>query len=211
VCSSDLGARKIRDARLDSGEPKVGPLALPGTYTVKVTVDGQSQTTTLVVKQDPRLRVPAGDLAEQVKLALAIRDDISRLTMVVERLRALEKQAHERADLLKEDPKAAPLVRAVLALAAKCEALEGEMHNPKAEIVYDILAQRGGSRLYSRLSPLMSWVVDGDGAPTQGARQVYADQRKELDGYEVRFKAILADDLAAVNRQAASLGFAFIQ
>jgi photosystem II stability/assembly factor-like uncharacterized protein len=205
------GARKIRDARLDNGDPKLGPMVLPGTYTVKVTVDGQSQTTTLVVKQDPRVTVPLSDLAEQVKLSLAIRDDISRLTGVVERLRALEKQAHERAGLLKDDPKAAPLVKAVLDLTAKCETLEGEMHNPKAEIVYDILAQRGGSKLYSRLSPLMSWVVEGDGAPTQGAREVHAAQRKELDGYEARFQAILANDLAAVNRQAASLGFAFIQ
>ncbi len=205
------GARKIRGARLDNGDPKTGPLVLPGTYTVKVTVDGQSQTTTLVVKQDPRVTVPAGDLSAQVKLALAIRDDISRLTGMVERLRALERQAHERADLLKGDPKAAPLVKAVLDLAAKCETLEGEMHNPKAEVVYDILAQRGGAKLYSRLSPLMLWVVEGDGGPTQGARQVYEEQRKELDGYEVRYQAVLTSDLAAVNRQAASLGFAFIQ
>jgi hypothetical protein len=133
------------------------------------------------------------------------------LTGMVDRLRLLAKQAHERADLLKGEPKAAPLVKAVLDLAAKCETLEGEMHNPKAEVAYDILAQRGGTKLYSRLSPLMSWVVEGDGAPTQGARQVYADQRKELDGYEVRYQAILATDLAAVNRQAASLGFTFIQ
>ena len=157
------------------------------------------------------MTVPEADLAEQVALALAIRDDISRLTGMVERLRAIEKQARERADLLKGDPKAAPLVKAVLDLAAKCEALEGELHNPKAEIVYDILAQRGGTKLYSRLSPLMSWVAEGDGAPTQGARQVYAEQRKELDGYQGRYQAILDNDLAAVNRQAASLGFAFLQ
>jgi photosystem II stability/assembly factor-like uncharacterized protein len=205
------GAKLIPGAKLDNGDPKTGPLVLPGTYTVKLTVDGQSQTAAFVVKQDPRVKVPAADLAGQVTLALAIRDDISRLASTVERLQSIGKQAHERAGRLKGEPKAAPLVKAVLDLAARCEALEGEMQNPKAEVVYDILAQRGGTRLYSRMSPLMSWVVEGDGAPTGGDRQVYAEQRKELDGYLARFQAILDNDLAAINLQAASLGVAFIQ
>jgi photosystem II stability/assembly factor-like uncharacterized protein len=205
------GAKLIQGAKLDNGDPKTGPLVLPGTYTVKLTVDGQSRTAALVVTQDPRVTVAPADLAEQVTLALAIRDDISRLTATVERLQSIEKQARARADRLKDDPKAAPLVESVRGLLARCENLEGEMQNPKAKVVYDILAQRGGAKLYSRMSPLMSWVVEGDGAPTEGDRQVYAAQRKELDGYQVRFQAILDNDLAAVNRQAASLGFAFIQ
>lgn len=205
------GATLIPGAKLDNGDPKTGPLVLPGTYTVKLTADGQSQTATVVVKQDPRVKVPTADLAEQVTLGLAIRDDISRLASTVERLQSIEKQARERAGLLKKDPKAAPLVQSVRDLLARCEALEGEMQNRKAEVVYDILAQRGGSRLYSRMSPLMSWVVEGDGAPTEGDLQVYAEQRKELDGYLARFQAILDHDLPAINRLAASLGVAYIQ
>ncbi len=205
------GATLVPGAKLDNGDPKTGPMVLPGTYTVKIAVDGRSESTPLVVRQDPRVTVPTADLAAQVDMALAIRDDISRLSATVVRLQSLEKQAHERAALLEGDAKAAPLVKAVLDLAAKCEALEGDMQNPKATVVYDILAQRGGTKLYSRLSPLMTWVVEGDGAPTQGDREVYAEQRKELDGYQARFQAILDQDLAAVNRLASSLGFAFIQ
>ncbi len=205
------GAEKIRGAKLDAGDPKTGPLVLPGTYTVRITVDGQSQTETLVVKQDPRVKVSTADLAEQVTLALAVRDDISRLTAMVDRLRTIARQAHERVDTLKSDPKATPLVQAVSDLAARCEALEGQLHNPTAEIVYDILAQRGGTKLYSRLSPLLAWIVEADGAPTEGVRQVYEEQRKELAGYETRFHALVDNDLAAVNRQAASLGIGFIQ
>ena len=47
--------------------------------------------------------------------------------------------------------------------------------------------------------------ASGDGAPTQGVRAVYADQRRELDGYEAELRAILAADVAALNRRAREL------
>ena len=54
------------------------------------------------------------------------------------------------------------------------------MHNSKAEITYDLLAQKGGARLYSTLGTVYGTVVDTDVAPTQGAREVYAEATKEL-------------------------------
>jgi photosystem II stability/assembly factor-like uncharacterized protein len=205
------GAEKIKGGKLDAGEPKTGPLVLPGTYKATLTVDGESKSATMVVKQDPRLTVPAADLASQVSLALSVRDDITRLTHMVDRLRSVATQARERVGLLKDNPKMAALAKASTALAAKCNALEGDLHNPKAEVVYDILAMQGGTKLYSRISPLLSWIIEGDGAPTQGALDVYAEQQKELRAYEERFKTIVDVDLAEVNRLAASLGLGFIQ
>jgi len=48
----------------------------------------------------------------------------------------------------------------------------------------DILAMRGGARLYSRLSPLQMWAVESSGAPTAGMTQVLAEQEKELAALE---------------------------
>jgi photosystem II stability/assembly factor-like uncharacterized protein len=205
------GAEKIQGGKLDNGEPKVGPLVLPGTYTATLSADGQSQSTTLVVNQDPRLTVPPADLASQVTLALSVRDDITSLTRMVNRLRSVAQQARDRAELLKANPRMASLASASAELAAKCDALEGELHNPKAEVVYDVLAMRGGTKLYSRISPLLSWVVEGDGAPTQGVREVYALQQQELRGYEARFRTLTETDLAELNKLAASMGAGFIQ
>jgi photosystem II stability/assembly factor-like uncharacterized protein len=39
-----------------------GPLVLPGTYTVKLTVDGKSETATLTVKMDPRVHMSQAEL-----------------------------------------------------------------------------------------------------------------------------------------------------
>ncbi len=33
-------ARPIKNAKIDSGSPETAPLALPGKYTVRLTVDG---------------------------------------------------------------------------------------------------------------------------------------------------------------------------
>jgi photosystem II stability/assembly factor-like uncharacterized protein len=57
-----------------------GPLVPPGKYTVKLTAGGQTTTRTLEVKSDPRVLadgVTDGDLSEQVKLQLSVRDAVS--------------------------------------------------------------------------------------------------------------------------------------
>ncbi|HSG38785.1 MAG TPA: hypothetical protein VLE27_04025, partial [Thermoanaerobaculia bacterium] len=112
----------------------------------------------------------------------------------------------QRNELLANDEKARPLVESSKALLARLDDLEGRMHNPKAEITYDVLAMRGGTKLYSRLSPLVGWASDGVGAPTQGMREVFAEQMKELEGYEAELETLLGKDLADLNRTAAGAG-----
>jgi hypothetical protein len=100
---------------------------------------------------------------------------------------------------------AGPLVDAADALVARCDALEEKLHNPKAEVAYDILAMPGGARLYSRLAPLYSWAHDGDGKPTQGMREVHAELRKELGALCAEWKAVLETDIPAFNAKARDL------
>ncbi|MEO8362505.1 MAG: hypothetical protein ABI672_20935, partial [Vicinamibacteria bacterium] len=49
-----------------------GALALPGTYTLRLTVDGKSQTQTLVVRNDPRSPATLADLKAQHDLQMKI-------------------------------------------------------------------------------------------------------------------------------------------
>jgi hypothetical protein len=83
--------------------------------------------------------------------------------------------------------------------------VEARLHNPTAEVAYDVLAMRGGAKLYSRLSPLFEFVKGGDGPPTQGVKEVYAAQKQELDALDAEWKAIVSGDLAALNEQARKL------
>ena len=138
---------------------------------MKWTVDGQSATAPLEVLPDPRVKVPAAELAEQVRLGLAIRDDFNKLSGAVEQIRAIRKQLQARNALIKDIDRAKPLAKASTELVTKLDALEGKMHNPKAQVTYDILAMKGGAQLYSNLGWLYGSVLSGDGPPTQGMRE----------------------------------------
>jgi photosystem II stability/assembly factor-like uncharacterized protein len=49
-----------------------GPLVAPGTYTVRLTVDGQAQEQTVVVREDPRLDVPRAEREAWTEMLFAI-------------------------------------------------------------------------------------------------------------------------------------------
>jgi hypothetical protein len=204
------GATKIKGAKVDSGNPAEGPLALPGTYTARLTVDGRTFTTPIEVRPDPRVTVSRADLETQLAFALALREDLTRLAGTVHDLRSVREQVKARRASIGGGSEVAPLAEAADALVAKCDALEEKLHNPKAEIGYDILAQPGGAKLYSRLAPLYSAANDADGRPTQGMRDVYAELKEELDALTGEWKAILDTDLPALNAKARTLAPDFV-
>jgi photosystem II stability/assembly factor-like uncharacterized protein len=197
--------RKARPAKLDFGWPDFGPRVMPGTYTLRLVVDGKTYTERLTLTPDPRIRISRQDAEEQLRFTLEVRDQIERLTRLIEEARNLRRQVAVRADAWRAAPNGGKLVAASQAIVTRIDTLEARMHNPGAQVVYDILARPGGTRLYSRITPLYMWAVSGDGAPTQGAREVFADQKKELDGLEAELRALVAGDVAALNRQAREL------
>jgi photosystem II stability/assembly factor-like uncharacterized protein len=204
------GATPIKPAKLDSGDPTEGPMVLPGAYTARLTVDGRSYSTRLEVRPDPRVTVTRPELEEQLTFALGLRDELTRLAGIVRDLRSVREQLGARATALKDQPSSAPVVEAAAALVARCDALEEKLHNPKAEVSYDILAMPGGAKLYSRLAPLYSYSHEGDGRPTRGMRDVHAELRKELDALSAEWTAVVQTELPALNASARELAPDFV-
>ena len=138
-------------------------------------------TAPLVLRPDPRVTTPQADLEAQLRFSLQVRDAITRLTRDVVRLQTVRRQLAQRNELLAgtqgdKTEKAKPLIDASQALVVELDDLEARIHNPKAEISYDVLAQKGGSKLYSRMAPLLGWVTSGNGAPTLWAIKRSASQ-----------------------------------
>jgi hypothetical protein len=186
----------------------LGPTVLPGTYTLKLTAGGKSQTQTLTVLPDPRSKVPTTEREEGLKTALALRADVARLARMVHQIRALHQQITARNQLLKDVPKAEPLVKLGKEILDKLDSLEGRLHNPKARVPYDLLAHKGGAKLYSQLNNLYYLAIDCEGIPTQGLRELYAEYRQELHNLSGEFRGLTDTDLAKLNDLAKKLDLA---
>src|SRR5262249_5078850 len=142
---------------------------------------------------------------EQHRQVLALRGNISQLTTMVNSLRAVKSQLTQRNDLLKANPKAEPLLKSAKDLTGKLDALEAKLHNPKAEHNYDILAQKAGAQLYSKLISLFDWLQDSDGPITQGMQQVQRELSLELQNLAMEYKTLVSEDIAKMNELARQL------
>ena len=118
------GARRLEKAKVDLGDPTVGPLATPGTFHLRLTAGGQTEETVLNVLPDPRSQVSAADLEAQLAFALDLRGRIDRVVADIGELRAIQTQADDLANRLRSDGRAAGLVAAAKRVTATASALE---------------------------------------------------------------------------------------
>ena len=207
------GARKIKGGKIDTGDPAGGPRAVPGNYTVRLSVDGRILTSSLAVRPDPASGATPADLDAQLTFALRVRDAISKLTGIVNQVRSVREQLQARSKALdsrRSEPGVADLLQRSAAIVERSTALENKLHNPTAEIVYDILAMRGGTRLYSRLSPLHLWAAEGEGRPTAGMQQVLDEQEAELGRLADETERFMRDEVEPINAAAARLALPFV-
>jgi photosystem II stability/assembly factor-like uncharacterized protein len=72
-----------------------GPLVPPGTYRVRLTVDGRRFEEPFEIRKDPRVRANAEDLDAQFELLLQIRDKLSAAHAAVNQIRAIRRQVDE--------------------------------------------------------------------------------------------------------------------
>ena len=73
----------------------LGPLVLPGTYTVRLTANGKTQTTSLVVKMDLRVKTAPAGLREQFELAMRLASTVRESSHAVSQARSVQEQLAE--------------------------------------------------------------------------------------------------------------------
>ncbi len=185
-------------------------MAVPGDYVVELRVGENTMTQPLHLDPDPRVSISAADLDEQLRFSLEIRDAITRLSQTVVAIRDVHAQLQSARERLGGDSRAAELVSSASGLLERADAIEDKLHNTKAKVAYDILELPGGAKLYSKLGPLMDYVNEGDGAPTQGLQEVFTELRGELDGAVSEWEALVGSDLGAWNEQAKALSIPYI-
>lgn len=199
------GAEFIKNAKTDGGDPTTGPLAAAGTYTLRLKADGKTVSQQAVLVADPRQKdVKPAQVAETLAFTLAVRDTISAITRLVTQIRSVKKQLGERTELLTDSVKYGTLTKLAKTLSAKCDSVEGKLHNPTAKVTYDILAGRNntGAKLYAILAALYEFAKGSDNPITQGMKDVFASEAKNFQQYSTEWRGTLAGELEAWNKQA---------
>jgi hypothetical protein len=199
------GAKRI-DSKVDAGNPEEGPLVAPGKYTLRFVVAGEQREQAIEVLPDPRSPATAEQLEANVAFAAAVREAMDRVLKHVDLLKAVQAQA---ADVLARTgglAGAQSLRASAEALQSRARALEYRLHNPDAEVFYDVLAGRdGGAQLYGQFSLLPALAQEADYAPTQGLRERMDELLGQLTAIERDVAALQTTELVAFEQAAATL------
>ena len=181
------------------------PIAAPGKYSVRMTVDGRSMTEPFEVLKDPMIAASVEDLVESTRMQIEIRDSISATSGVVNRIEIIRKQIE---DLLKAnrgmDEREVPLLQLDKLLLGTEHLLvtpqdlrSDEKYFADAYKVYMNLLWLGGA-------VGMGAGDEAGGAdyrPRDAAYEILKDQLQQLGHAKVEFGKHIDTDVPAFNRK----------
>ncbi|HEU4884399.1 MAG TPA: hypothetical protein VFT45_19235, partial [Longimicrobium sp.] len=172
-----------------------GPMAVPGTYTVRLTADGQVQRQTFAIRTDPRVTaVTQADLQRRFDFAMQIRNRTSEANDAVLLIRGVREQVEERLERTQD----AQVRQAADSLLARIAAIEERLYQVRNQSSQDPLNYP--IRLNNKLAALMSHVEEAEAAPTEQSYQVFQELSTQLDRELSALNGIWTQDLEAFNR-----------
>jgi len=197
-----------------------GPVALPGTYQVRLSVSVgagasapvQSLTQSFAITKNPMLtNVTDADLQEQFRLAMQVRDKLTQANETVVHIRGLKDQIDDRLGRLGQAKGAVgqafrPADRKIVAagggLANKLTDIEGEIYQYRNQSSQDPLNYP--IKLNNKLAALEGVVESADARPTAQSYDVFKNLSRRLDAEIARLDTVLKTDLPALNKLLAS-------
>ncbi len=172
-----------------------GPLAMPGKYQVRLTVDGKSQTAPFEVALDPRVYVSLADLQKQFDLLIQVRDELSRVYDTVNQIQDVRTQMDGLRKRLPDNNAVKPTLTAADALDKKMLLVRDDLAQMKIRSNEDSLAYP--QRVDSELSGLAIAVGAGtDSAPTEAEYQVFDKLKRQADISIAHWAEIQRNELA---------------
>jgi hypothetical protein len=175
----------------DTPRLPLGPTVLPGTYTVRLTVDGKTSSAPLTIKMDPRVKTAAAGLEKKFQAEM-------RLTSIMtESAQALLQGGSIRAQLEKLNAQPNAPFKAVIEtsqkiLTALLGAPGGFFAPPSQEVTLSRLNGQAGT-LYQQV-----WQVDAE--PTSSQRAALSSTEHDSTDVLKRWNDFKVADLPALNR-----------
>jgi len=200
------GAQRIA-SKIDSGDPEAGPLAPPGRYTLTLHGAGADVQAGVVIEPDPRSPVAPADLERNVAWSLAVLAALDEVADNVADVTSIRQQVGDLRARLGDEPALGELRSTADRVLAACDSIEGTLHNPAAQVNYDILAGReGGAKLYSQLAWLYATNKSSDYPPAQGLRERFDELNVELRRRQGELATLQSGDLRLLEQQLTKAG-----
>jgi len=177
-----------------------GPVAVPGTYKVRLTVGDWSQTRVFAVRPDPRVKTTPEEYQRQFDLLMKISGRVSGANDAVRRIREVREQLDGAATRAKGLPGdgGKRIAQQADSIKGRLAAVEESIYQVKNRSSQDPLNYP--IRLNNKIAALAGVVAGADVAPTAQAVQVFNELSAALQVQLDRLKVVLDTDIPAFNK-----------
>jgi photosystem II stability/assembly factor-like uncharacterized protein len=191
--SPDSARHEYPIAAIPGDTPRypLGPTALPGSYTARLTANGKTYSAPFTIKMDPRVQISAASLEKKFRLETTLAALLSETSKAVMQAASL----HDPLQKLSERSTGA-IHDKVQAFQEKIAALIGSPSGfaPPAEAVTLARANAQVASLYGQV-----WQVDAE--PTQSQSEAVAAVERDASAAMKRWDTFNTTDLPALNRE----------
>ena len=181
-----------------------GSRVAPGTYTARLTVDGQQADRSFRVLPHPGVEAPAEAYRSQQEALERIDDAIRDMHRAVGQLRKVTTQLQAYESLLEGNEKANPLLEKGEALQERITKWEESLIQPKQKTFQDVI--NFNNQLNAELMYLRGFIDVAEPAVTQGAQERLSDLIQQWNVLAKERDAIVGEGMAEYNALYRDLG-----
>jgi photosystem II stability/assembly factor-like uncharacterized protein len=188
-------------------EAEVGPIAAPGKYTARLTVDGETYAQPLEILPDPSSTADQQQIEAAVRLQLRIRDDINVTSDMVNRIEWMRKQLDDVQKMQKSPQGKADLL-------ARAQEMDQKLQNVEYKLITRSLALSDDKyfveayNVYFNLIWLNGEVGTGGGdvaggadyGPTETSRVLLDNIEKDLNTAKTEYADLMDKQVPAFNQ-----------
>jgi photosystem II stability/assembly factor-like uncharacterized protein len=181
----------------------LGARALPGAYTVRLTVDGKNYTQPLTLKMDPRIHTSLSDLQKQNEMEVGAVEGMNDSYESLEQVKSVREQIKE---LSRKTVSKDKLAKNLATLDDHCAELEGAKQHSFYGVPGSGKESENFSTLNQHFATMLAVADSADAAPTTQAIASYRDLERSETDLRKRWSAIRERDIPDLNKALTKAG-----
>ena len=188
----------ISAVRHDTPRLPLGPFALPGTYTVRLTAGGKTLNAPLKVQMDPRVKSSLNDLKEEFDLASSLSSMLNDSSLAVMQAKSI----HEQVERIKQPGSSADALKAFDGKVTNL--MDGPAENGAPDA--GATSMPALSKLNANVLGLYGAIEQASAAPTHAQEETAKSLKNDLGVAMKSWNDLKANDLPAINKQLRAAG-----